>query len=104
MDSNPLVNVLVSHIGAKNGITADEIARQLSIPPRRVRSLVSDLREEGVAVCGTPTTGYFVAETPQELEETCQFLRGRALHSLMLESKLRKVALEDLIGQMRLRT
>lgn len=103
-NTSPLLALLSRHIGARNGMTAAQISSALDIHPRRVRSLVSDLREEGTAVCGTPTTGYYIAATPEELEQTCMFLRNRAMHSLMLESKLRKIALEDLVGQMRLRT
>lgn len=104
MNTSQLLTLLSGHIGANNGMTAAQISSQLNITMRRVRHLVCELREEGTAVCGTPHTGYYIAATPEELEETCQFLRGRAMHSLMLESRLRKVALEDLIGQMRLRT
>lgn len=104
MNTSQLLSLLSHHVGAAHGMNAELIAKQLDTTPRRVRSLVSELRAEGTAVCGTPTTGYYIAANAEELEETCQFLRGRALHSLMLESKLRKVALEDLLGQMRLRT
>ncbi len=104
MNPNQLLTLLSRHVGAANGIGAEQLADLLDIPQRRVRALVSELREEGTAVCGTPSTGYYIAATPEELEETCQFLRGRALHSLHLESKLRNVPLSDLIGQMRLRT
>ncbi len=104
MNTSQLLTLLSRHIGANNGTTAAQISSNLNISMRRVRHLVCELREEGTAVCGTPHTGYYIAATPQELEETCRFLRGRAMHSLMLESRLRKVALEDLIGQMRLRT
>lgn len=104
MNTSALLTLLSRHIGAGNGMTAAQIGTALNITMRRVRFLVSDLREEGTAVCGTPQTGYYIASTPDELEETCQFLHNRALRSLMLESRLRKMALEDLVGQMRLRT
>lgn len=104
MNTSPLLTLLSRHIGAQNGLTAARISSTLNITMRRVRSLVSELREEGTAVCGHPRAGYYIAATPEELEETCLFLRNRALHSLMLESRLRKMALEDLVGQLRLRT
>lgn len=104
MNTSQLLTLLSRHIGANNGMTAAQISSQLNIAMRRVRSLVSELREEGTAVCGTPHTGYYIAATADELEETCTYLHNRAMHSLMLISKLRKIALEDLIGQLRLRT
>ncbi len=99
-----LQTLLARHIGRDNGMTAEAIARELGVLPRDVRKLVTLLREEGIAVCGHPATGYYIAATPEELEETCQFLRSRALHSLTLESKLRHVPLPELLGQLRLKT
>lgn len=99
-----LAAYLQLHIGRNRGITAAAIAEALGCNERVVRLLVTELREDGVAVCGHPASGYFIAATPEELEETCEFLRSRAMHSLVLESRLRHVPLPDLIGQLRLKT
>ena len=99
-----LVMLLEAHIGRDRGMTAKAIAEALRVPERAVREFVTELRLEGIAVCGTPGDGYFIAATVDELEETCAFLRSRAMHSLVLESKLRHVPLPDLIGQLRLKT
>lgn len=100
-----VLNALASaHRGKANGIHADRLAAQLELEPRDLRKLISELRTEGIAIVGTPETGYYVAETAEELDECCQFLRRRALHSLTLESKLRGVALPDLLGQLHLPT
>lgn len=92
------------HVGASRGITARHLAGRLDCPERHVRKLVSELREEGIAVCGLPRTGYYIAATAEEVEDTCRFLRERALHSLTLESRLRKVPLPELLGQLRIPT
>ena len=92
------------YTGATNGASASLLALSLQCDERAIRKLVTDLRAEGIAVCGHPKTGYFIAATPAELETTCQFLRSRAMHSLLLESKLRHVPLPELLGQMRLKT
>jgi biotin operon repressor len=92
------------HIGRERGITAAAIAVALGCNEREVRKLVTELREDGMAVCGHPVSGYFIAATHEEIEETCAFLRSRAMHSLVLESKLRGMALADLLGQLRLPT
>ncbi|MHB1053500.1 MAG: hypothetical protein ACYCZT_10585 [Thiobacillus sp.] len=99
-----LFSILAVRVGAHNGASVDALARQLDIMPRHVRSLVSDLRMDGIAVCGTPRTGYYIAATPEEMEETCQFLRNRAMHSLQLESRLRKIPMPDLLGQLHVPT
>jgi hypothetical protein len=98
-----VLNALSRHQGAGNGIGAKRLAEQLGMPPRRLRTLISELRDgDGMAICGTPSTGYFMAVTPEELQASCAFLEHRALHSLRLLSRMKKVSLPDLLGQLRL--
>lgn len=92
------------HVGRANGIPADQLARVVGINERMLRELISQARMQGVAIAGTPSTGYFVASTGAELEECCQFLRSRAMHSLVIEARLRKVALPELVGQLLINT
>lgn len=94
-----LLNALSQHQGAANGIAAERLAQQLDVPPRRLRKLVSAAREDGIAICGRPATGYFMPVTPEELHETCRFLEHRALHSLRKLSRMKRVALPVLLGQ-----
>ncbi len=96
--------VLSRHIGKGNGISVKQFAQQTDLYPRAIRSHISDLRDEGHAICGTPADGYYIAATPEELETTCEFLRSRAMHSLGLESKLRRIPLPDLLGQLHVPT
>ena len=102
--ADQLLNTLSRHIGKGNGIGVEQLAEILGATPRHVRKLVSDLRESGHAVCGTPADGYYIAATAEELQHTCDFLRSRAMHSLTLESRLMKIPLADLIGQLHLPT
>jgi biotin operon repressor len=92
------------HQGRTNGVSAQRLAARLQVPERLLRELISKAREEGTAIVGTPETGYFVAETAEELEQCCQFLRARAMHSLHIEARLRQIPLPDLLGQLRLNT
>lgn len=98
---NKLLIVLAEHIGAEKGISAEEIACALGVMPRQVRAMITDLRRTGVAICGHPTTGYYIAATAAELEETCAFLRSRAMHSLALEAAMRRQTVAELVGQIR---
>ena len=102
--TNQLLTVLSRHIGRGNGIGVKALATQLDTTERHVRTLTSELREDGHAVCGTPQDGYYIAATPEELQSTCEFLRSRAMHSLTLESRLRRIPLTDLLGQLHLPT
>lgn len=99
-----VLKVLSGHIGALAGIKAGQLAEATGLPERRVRACISELREDGVAICGHPTTGYYIAQTAEELDRCCQFLRARAMHSLTIESRLRRIPLPDLIGQIKLPT
>lgn len=99
-----LLTALARHIGKANGITGESLARELDLPQRTLRQIISLLRDDGVAVCGRPESGYYIAATAEELEATCRFLRARAMHSLVLESRLRHIPLPDLIGQLKLDT
>jgi biotin operon repressor len=98
-----VLNALARHQGRERGISAKRLAEQLGMPPRRLRKLISELRDgDGVAICGTPATGYYMAVTPEELNASCAFLEHRAMHSLRLLSRMKKVSLPDLLGQLRL--
>ena len=95
---------LARHVGRAQGVAAHPLAEIIGITERRLRACISLLREEGVAVCGHPRSGYFIAATADELDESCRFLRSRALHSLVLEARLRKIPFADLVGQLHLPT
>lgn len=97
-----LLNALAAHQGRDKGIAARELAVQLGVPPRRLRLLISAAREDGIAICGKPESGYFVPVTAEELQETCAFLEHRALHSLRKLSRMKRVSLPTLLGQLML--
>ena len=88
------------HVGKAKGVTAETLAGWLHVSTRGVRKMITELRRMELPVCGHPSTGYFIAETKEELEETCAFLRRRAMHSLTLEAALRKMSLQFLVGQL----
>jgi predicted DNA-binding transcriptional regulator YafY len=101
MTSAQLLNVLSGFRGAARGVHMDYLAARTGVPGRELRKLISELRAEGVAICGTPTTGYFIAETAQELDAFCiKYLEARAMHSLRLSSRLRNIPLPILAGQL----
>lgn len=102
--AHDLLTVLVRHVGRANGVQVQHLADALGVTDRQVRELVSTLRMAGHHVCGHPRDGYYIAATAAELDETCRFLRNRALHSLTLEARLRGIAMPDLFGQIHLNT
>lgn len=99
-----VLSILSCHIGKGNGISVKQLAPLAAINARTIRSVISELREEGHAICGKPRDGYYIAATAEELEETCRFIRSRSMHGLRMESQMRKIPLLDLIGQLHLPT
>jgi biotin operon repressor len=95
-----LIEAMSRHQGKHCGISAQALAAQLGVPARRLRTLISAAREDGVAICGRPATGYYMPTTPAELDEACRFLRARAMHSLRTLSRMQRVAMPVLLGQL----
>ncbi|NCJ05182.1 hypothetical protein GS597_01335 [Synechococcales cyanobacterium C] len=93
--------------GSANGIRMSDLCellcgRQNPGLQREVRELITVLREQGWPICSHPSVGYFWANSPEDLEQTIEFLRGRAMTSLRQISRLRRVALPLLSGQQEL--
>lgn len=103
-----ILTVLSHHIGARHGITCRQLVRTLNgggddtALERQVRQVVMRLRIQGEHICGLPTTGYYIAESAEELDSTCLFLYERAMTSLKQVAAMKRVSLPDLAGQLRL--
>ncbi len=102
-----VLDVLADHAGAANGISARDLVRKVcgistAAGERRLRQVIVALRLAGHPIGGRPETGYFHAQTDAELDDTCEFLYARAMTTLTQVAALRRVALPDLRGQLRL--
>lgn len=102
---------LQHHIGADNGIHVRELVQAITgqlcnteALERQVRELIVQLRMEGQHVCAHPSKGYFMAANAAELDATCSWLYDRAMTSLTQVSRMKKVSLPDLRGQLHLPT
>jgi biotin operon repressor len=102
MEAPELLNLLQAHRGRANGIHCAALASRAGLSERVVRRLISDLRFEGCGIVGTPETGYFLAQTPEEIKEFEEFHFARARHSLGIISRVRGIALPALLGQLSL--
>ncbi len=105
-------NVLAAlsrHIGAANGIRGDRLVVEIlgehdAVAERNLREIVMHLRLDGHHVCATPGDGYFLAETAEELDQTCLFLHDRAMTTLKQIAAMKRISLPDLRGQLHLPT
>ncbi|MCD4761032.1 hypothetical protein K8R42_03995 [bacterium] len=72
---------------------------------RRLRKLITELRRDGVAICSVASKnggGYWLASAGSELETYCKNLRIRAIKILGMESRIRKISMSEMMGQMAL--
>lgn len=67
---------------------------------RRLRAVIQGLRLAGYPIAAQPTTGYFWADSPEEMQECLKFLRSRALCSLKQVSRLLRFGVPLLAGQL----
>ncbi len=113
LTADELLAVLRLHIGEERGASVDDLVAEIwpirdvqrdAAAARRIRELVVELRKEGHHICAHPASGYFIAQTPEELDRTCLFLYERAMTSLSQIAAMKRISLPDLRGQLRLPT
>lgn len=110
ISGDKVLSVLSRHIGVAAGICADRLATlcvHRDATPKDLRALrkaIQQLRLEGYHICAHPSTGYFMASNADELDATCEFLYDRAMASLAQISRMKKVSVPDIRGQLRLPT
>lgn len=104
---------LTSHIGQANAIGMAELyeavygetwANRIN-DTRKLRKLITDMRREGVAICSVSDRsggGYFLAAAGSELKDYLRRSKVRALKILGRVSKIQKISLPELLGQMKL--
>jgi len=102
-----VLDVLGDHPGMVNGITARDLVAKIcgfstGAGERHLRQIIEALRRQGHPIGAHPSHGYFMAETDAELDASCEFLYARAMTSLQQISAMKRVALPDLRGQLRL--
>lgn len=109
--ASDVLRALTRHIGKHNGASVDQLVTEITgdtvrdkYAERRVRDAVVHLRNEGHHVCAHPSSGYYMAATPEELEETCAFLIERAMTTLKQVAAMKRISLPDLRGQLHLPT
>jgi len=108
-----LLTALSNHIGATRAIGMGELYhavygeswRNRINDTRRLRTLITTMRREGVAICSVSTKeggGYYLASAGSELVAYLRRSKYRALRILARVAKIQKVSLPDLLGQMKL--
>ena len=111
--TSKILMILSRHVGVEKSLDMGSLFERVFDKPytnkinhtRRLRTIITALRQKGVPIGSTAAKnggGYYLVRAGSELDEYCGRLRRAALNKLALESKLRKISLEELLGQMRL--
>ena len=101
-----ILRIVTKCVGRENRIKKDEIARLMhlkytSTTDRQIRSLVNELRKEGVLILSdSGGAGYWLAENRDEVDEVLNELNSRAKDLLEQSSILRLAAERELGMQM----
>lgn len=108
-----LLAELTSHIGEPNAIGMAALYESVYERPwsnlvndtRRIRRLVSIMREEGVPICSVSASsggGYYLAAAGSELAKYLRRSERRALLILKRNAKINKTSLPNYLGQLKL--
>lgn len=101
-----VLNLLREQVGRCSALKAGEIVEMLTnqrstqSQERQLREIFNALCLEGWPICSSSYHGYWWAESSGEIHETCKSLHHRALSSLTRISKLRRLAIPLLEGQL----
>ncbi len=105
-----LIKVLGHHPGRNRAIGAGELYQAVYgkqwkdkiRDTRKLRALITRLRNDGYPICSTSDSdggGYYLASAGSELIDHCRRLHSRAMKLLVMEARLMKITLPELMGQ-----
>jgi len=105
-----ILKILNGHKGRKNVVSRVDLVDRVNqhwplfpVDDRQIRKTIKHLvTQHGIAI-GSCNWGYFMAITPQEIEEVCEYYDGYGLSSLYVSAKLRKIEMKDYLGQLSLK-
>ena len=116
VDKNLVFKALVTlqkHKGRQNAISMKDLYEQVFekeckdkiSSTRGIRKILTELRELGFPVCSAMTggkRGYYIAELAEEIQDFCKTMEKRAIKTLMIVSKIKKLPLPEYLGQLSL--
>jgi hypothetical protein len=109
INQDKVIDALSRHIGREKAIRARdlvvEITGRADSPAgcRRLRRVIELLRQDGSHICGHPSIGYYLAADDEDVAATCEFLYARAMTSLSQICRMKRIAMPDIRGQLKLR-
>ena len=105
----PIPGTPTSWTPGTNGPVRGEVVLVTEATQEDLQKYAGKLKGKWILTQAAPDVAAFwnplaTRQTAEELESCCAFLRARAMHSLMIEARLRRLPLPDLLGQLKLPT
>lgn len=105
-----ILRLLEAHQGKEFACSRERLVDKINgdcplfpVGERKIRATIKHLvTQHGIAI-GSGPKGYFIAETPQEIEAVCKYYDGYGLSSLFVSARLRKIEMRDYLGQLSMR-
>ncbi len=104
-EERQILSILSQRRGKALAIPVRALAEAVRISERELRNRVKHLVEYHDVLIGSSTQqpyGYYIMEDPEEMEAAVRQLQHRLISLAVRISKLRKISIEDVFGQMRL--
>lgn len=91
------------HRGKDNALPRVELCNIFpGVNERQLRMTIKHLIIKHECPIGSCPQGYFWAETQKEIDGVCAYFKGYALSQLQVVSKLKKISLAEVCGQLAL--
>ena len=108
-----LLNELTHHVGEEHAADMGDLYRRVYQREwenkinhtRALRTLITELRQEGTPIASSSRRdggGYYLVRSGSELTDYLNRIQHRALKILAMASRIRKIGLPELLGQMQL--
>jgi hypothetical protein len=94
-----IIRYLANHRSRDNAAKASVMEQLFNMTNVAVRKTVRHLIDYHGLCIGSSGAGYFMAETPEEVEAVTRRLRHRGISILVRAAKLQKVSVEAVYGQ-----
>jgi hypothetical protein len=105
-----ILAILEQRQGRENAISRASLVEAINIDQplfpvgeRLIRKTIKHLQSQHGERIGSCSWGYFMTQTAEELEAVCRYYDNYALSSLHVSARLRRIALPELLGQMKLK-
>lgn len=101
-DERAVAGILNQCVGEGWAMQVADVARATGIPARRCQSIVRHLIVDHGAPIGTSMRapfGWYLAETPAEMDRVVELHRSRALSELTTMARLRGTCLRGILSQ-----